>query len=180
MTKIVHIDNKHSPTQGNSVTSPGRKSQTVDRLTAYFASILRVQAQQVRADANVLELGADSIMLVEAQRWLREQFGCSIEVRQFFEDLNTIERIAAYVDAQPVSASNPALPQQAEGNATRRAIPAPAFAASEAAHAIDFDLMQSQLALAADVIEAQNRAIIASLGMGVTPAGAASTIERGT
>ena len=68
---------------------------TQTRLVRYFAAMLRVPQSEVRTDVSVLELGADSIMLVEAQRWLRDEFGCDIEVKAFFENLNSIQTIAA-------------------------------------------------------------------------------------
>ena len=140
---------------------------TQTRLVRYFAAMLRVPQSEVRTDVSVLELGADSIMLVEAQRWLRDEFGCEIEVKAFFENLNSIQTIAAHV------ALHARTPDQHAG----QVLPSPDHRlsrnvqqAKEATNArlssADYSLMQSQLALALEVIEQQNNLMIAKMKNG--------------
>lgn len=127
-----------------------------DELADFFATLLRVPREALSTSTHVLELGADSIMLLEARTWIEARHGSRIEIRRFFEDLNTIDAIAAFLATQPPAA----------GEAARTASPGePAAPATAAGHpgtaAAGFDLMRAQLALVADVIEAQNRAIAA-------------------
>lgn len=120
-------------------------------MTRYFASILRVPVQQIDTSVHILELGVDSIMLIEAQRWMKSRFGCVIEVQQLFEDLNTIDRLAAHVAAlHPAASSAAVVPPESM----------PARPLNRAASGHDYGLLRSQLALIGDVIDAQNRLLM--------------------
>lgn len=136
-------------------------------LVGHFARMLRVPAADIDCDAHILELGVDSIMLVEAQQWLSTRFGCRIEIARFFEELHTINRIAAFVGASAPQAS--ALSIAASAEADRGDAPAASGGRAgtrPAARAADFALMRSQLALVIEVIEAQNRVLRDSEGHG--------------
>ena len=44
------------------------------------------------------KLGADSIIIVDAVRVIEETYGLKIAIRQFFEELTTLEALATYID----------------------------------------------------------------------------------
>ncbi|WP_062207109.1 acyl carrier protein [Aureimonas sp. AU12] len=129
-----------------------------DDLAAYFATLLRVSRGSISTSANVLDLGADSIMLLEARSWIEVRYGRRIEIRQFFEDLNTIDAIAAFLaesgaEADAASGADPETPAPVS---RAGAVPMPGAALAGSAPA-DIRLMRAQLAMVAAVIEAQNR-----------------------
>ncbi len=127
----------------------GPKSEILGR----FSEMLKVPGNTIDCDMHVLELGADSIMLIEAQRWLKARFGLVVEVPQFFEELNTINRIAAFIEAEAEAGSDrQAVLQTGHHQADRPS-------AGEPWHEVqgELSLLRSQLVLVADVIEAQNR-----------------------
>ncbi|MEA5506769.1 beta-ketoacyl synthase N-terminal-like domain-containing protein, partial [Halotia wernerae UHCC 0503] len=47
---------------------------------------------------NFLDLGADSISLLEAVKSLEKTFGLKVEIRQFFEELQTIDGLITYLE----------------------------------------------------------------------------------
>jgi acyl carrier protein len=122
-----------------------------------FSAMLKVPQVSVDCDVHVLELGVDSIMLIEAQQWLQSHFGCRIEVPQFFEELNTINKIASFIQAERANSgekteSTEPLPRSDQ----RRRSRSPASDAPDGERR-DFNLLRAQLMLVADVVEAQNR-----------------------
>ncbi|MBB3996734.1 acyl carrier protein [Aureimonas pseudogalii] len=127
-----------------------------DDLAEYFATLLRVSRGAISTSANVLDLGADSIMLLEARGWIESRYGRRIEIRQFFEELNTIDAIAAFLAETGAEAStwsdSGAPPPVARESILQR--PGAALAGAGSA---DIRLMRAQLAMVAEVIEAQNR-----------------------
>ena len=126
-------------------------------LTAYFAALLRLPADRIATDTNLLDLGADSIMLIEAQRHAETRFGLSIPIQRFFEcDRNTIDRLAAHIRD---TATAPVPVQGIEDDAARAARFAPPRRSPEPPSSVRA-LMQAQLALAAETIEAQNRLLL--------------------
>jgi acyl carrier protein len=138
------------------MTATTEISRITTELADYFASVLRTPRQQIVTDVHILELGVDSIMLVEAQRWLKVRFGCRVEVQQFFEELHTIDRLAAFLAvAQVEPGAEPhdrMMLQQASGQAA--SIPVPARTDMQHNR---YALLRSQLSLLREVIEAQNR-----------------------
>ncbi len=137
----------------------------------YFASVLRMSRQQIVTDIHILELGVDSIMLVEAQRWIKVRFGCLVEVPQFFEELNTIDRLAAFLaDKKAEIAAEPddrILAKQESASSVRAAaIPAPETADMQNTR---YTLLRSQLSLLHEVIEAQNRLLTTLHNTGTKP-----------
>lgn len=125
-------------------------------LTAYFAALLRLPADRIATDTNLLDLGADSIMLIEAQRHAETRFGLSIPIQRFFDDLNTIDRLADHIRD---TATAPVPVQGIEDDAARAARLAPPRRSPEPSISVRA-LMQAQLALAAETIEAQNRLLL--------------------
>ncbi|BCL39996.1 non-ribosomal peptide synthetase/type I polyketide synthase [Nostoc sp. MS1] len=53
---------------------------------------------ELNVHVNFLDLGADSISLLEAVRSLEKTFGIKVEIRQFFEDLQTVDSLITYLE----------------------------------------------------------------------------------
>ncbi|MEM6797342.1 MAG: aminotransferase class III-fold pyridoxal phosphate-dependent enzyme, partial [Acidobacteriota bacterium] len=76
-----------------------RRSLALARLRETLAELLRLEVAAVDVDAPFLEMGADSILLVEAVRVVEHRFGVKTSIRQFFEELTTIRALADFVAA---------------------------------------------------------------------------------
>ncbi|MCZ2208054.1 acyl carrier protein, partial [Cylindrospermopsis raciborskii] len=48
--------------------------------------------------SSLLEMGADSIAMMEAVAKIKKTYGVPIAIRQFFEDLTNIDALATYID----------------------------------------------------------------------------------
>lgn len=70
------------------------------KLTALIANILKIDANSIDVQSPFLEMGADSIVLVEAIRTIENTFGIKIAIRQLFEEFTTIEALAIYIDSK--------------------------------------------------------------------------------
>ncbi|WP_404384166.1 MupA/Atu3671 family FMN-dependent luciferase-like monooxygenase [Caenispirillum salinarum] len=92
--------------------------------------------ETVDPDANLIEVGIDSLILMTARQQITETFGIEIPISHFFEDLDTLRKIAAHLEARSArlaGAPAPAAAAAREGltcSITARRAPAPAAAAS--------------------------------------------------
>lgn len=88
---------------------------------ALVAEMLRERPDEVPLDVPFLEMGADSLVLVQAARRLDEQFGVKVEIRQFFEEIVSVSALADYIaDRMPAPAPTASLatvPSQATAKA---------------------------------------------------------------
>ncbi|WP_347252582.1 MupA/Atu3671 family FMN-dependent luciferase-like monooxygenase, partial [Legionella sp.] len=61
------------------------------------AKLLGAKPQELDSNSSLLELGADSIVLVEAIEMVEKLFQLKLSVRQLFEEFNTLSALAAYI-----------------------------------------------------------------------------------
>lgn len=94
----------------------GRREDILDDLRASVASLIRAEVSEVNVELPFLEMGADSLVLVEAVRVIENRYGLKLAIRRFFEDLSTISAVADFVDSN--------LPEDSSAGAA--ATPAPA------------------------------------------------------
>jgi glutamate-1-semialdehyde-2,1-aminomutase len=90
-----------APTAEMAHTAPvkhDRRGAIVESLRSMVAEMLHVPAAEIDAQARFLDMGADSIMFVEAVRRMQQTYGVRIAIRSFFENLTNIELLAAYID----------------------------------------------------------------------------------
>ena len=85
---------KHRDT-GLKTTSSARISST---LRSLVAKLLQIKSEEIDANATFLELGTDSLLLLEIMQSIKSNFGVKVEVQQFFEELETIETLANYIE----------------------------------------------------------------------------------
>ena len=94
-----------APNQAPMQISPFLQSRHLDRRSQILA-LLQDQVGKslvgagigVDPQASFLELGADSINLFETIQIVDKTFGIKVSVRQFFEELSTLEALATYLD----------------------------------------------------------------------------------
>ncbi|MCB0167234.1 MAG: amino acid adenylation domain-containing protein, partial [Anaerolineae bacterium] len=73
------------------------------KLQGIIAGLLHIAPTEINIHTPFLEMGSDSLILMEAIRVIEKRFGLRLAVRQFFEELSTIESLAHYISryAQP-------------------------------------------------------------------------------
>ncbi|CAM3276101.1 MULTISPECIES: non-ribosomal peptide synthetase [Saccharibacillus] len=87
-----------------------------ERLIQLIAKTARMEPHTLDTRENLIELGADSIILTDVNSYIREEFRVDIPLTLFFEELTSIAEIAAYIEPRY------------EGNSAIPAIPdSPAF-----------------------------------------------------
>ncbi|MCL6459196.1 MAG: aminotransferase class III-fold pyridoxal phosphate-dependent enzyme, partial [Gorillibacterium sp.] len=69
----------------------------VDRLTSLIATTARMDPNRINRYDNLIELGADSIILTDVNSYIREEFRVEIPLTLFFEQLTTVADISEYI-----------------------------------------------------------------------------------
>lgn len=76
------------------------------RILTMVANLLAMDADKIDASAPLLEIGADSLILMQAVGRIENEFAIKIPVRAFFENLTTIEAVAAHINQYLTKQSN--------------------------------------------------------------------------
>jgi glutamate-1-semialdehyde-2,1-aminomutase len=110
MNAPVTMNHNHSATadvlhQQNETNHAIKRDKIISHLLPLIARWLHLNhLDEIDIHANFLDLGADSITLLEAVRSLEKTFGVKVEVRQFFEELQTIAGLITYLEQHlPIS-----------------------------------------------------------------------------
>ncbi len=74
--------------------------EILPRLRELVAHAFHSEASQIDPDADLLALGADSMILLEVAKKVEGAFGVSLEVGEVFRDARTIRAIATLLEAQ--------------------------------------------------------------------------------
>ncbi|MBG1267392.1 non-ribosomal peptide synthetase/type I polyketide synthase [Nostoc sp. WHI] len=70
----------------------------VSKLHFFIVNLLKAEASEVDFYAPFLEIGADSLMLIDAINYIDITYGIKITISQLFEELTTIYAVASYID----------------------------------------------------------------------------------
>lgn len=96
-----------------------RRDAVVSMLASLFATLFGRDASELDTETPLIELGADSLFLLQASQAVAEKFKVKVPFRLLLEDLSTIEALASYLDAKlpesfapapPATSSAPAAP----------------------------------------------------------------------
>lgn len=129
-----------------------RKELLTGKLKELFEDASGIEIDGASTDMNFIEIGFDSLLLTQIATNLKKEFNVSITFRKLFEEYNTIDSLASYLDAslpsgayQPQGAA-PVASHQPVYNHT--AVPAP-VAANPALDMIQqqIQMLASQLAM---------------------------------
>jgi acyl transferase domain-containing protein/glutamate-1-semialdehyde aminotransferase len=98
-----------------------KQTSTVDgtliKLVEIIATTMRVNPDDVNVDESLIDLGADSLVLLNAVQIIKDTYNVSIPISEVFKDLNTLRKIAHFiVDQTPADTTSPAQ-TQASGTA---------------------------------------------------------------
>ncbi|MBF0153072.1 MAG: amino acid adenylation domain-containing protein [Magnetococcales bacterium] len=91
-----------APESANMTPPPqvAPRHRVFELLQRKIAHQLRAQPEEVTAHTPFLELGADSLMLMEILQYIDRQFGVRIAIRRIFEDLATPAAVADLIAQQ--------------------------------------------------------------------------------
>ncbi|HEV7589821.1 MAG TPA: amino acid adenylation domain-containing protein, partial [Longimicrobium sp.] len=85
---------------GTESIQAGRASRITARVTDVFARLLGMEAAELDPSASFLELGTDSLLLMQASRNLESAFGLRIPFRRLLDGLDTIEALSAHLERE--------------------------------------------------------------------------------
>jgi len=63
-----------------------------------FSELLGVDEDAFGVDKTFLELGADSLLLLQASQAIQDKFGVTIPLRRFLEELPTVDALTEYLE----------------------------------------------------------------------------------
>lgn len=129
------------------------QNELLAELQKMLAGLLQVNPEEVDPDTNLLDLGADSLLLLNAIQTIKERHGVTIAVADVFRDLCNLRAIANYVSdrkVQPVAAP-PVEERQRVAEVNREAFEVSPQGAGDIRALIDrqLSIMNQQLALLA-------------------------------
>ncbi|MBA3948611.1 MAG: 6-deoxyerythronolide-B synthase, partial [Acidobacteria bacterium] len=85
---------------------PGRRDAVLGVLRKYIAELLQAPESEINIHLPFLEMGANSLVMVDAIGLVEKEYGLKLAIRRFFEDLSTIDALAGYIDdALPVESA---------------------------------------------------------------------------
>ena len=88
----------------NDVPKKAQVESILFTLTDIFSSLLRTSAEAIDPDAQLIEMGADSLILVSGVNSIQNEFGLKLEIQQLFEELTSLRAVAAYIASHAASA----------------------------------------------------------------------------
>jgi len=77
-----------------------RKAEILDHLKSLVAAALHEQPGSLNIQQPFIEMGADSLLMAEIVHKIEKQYKLRFTINQLFEEINTLERMAAYIDQQ--------------------------------------------------------------------------------
>jgi len=103
------------PHAGNGGTTAS-SSPVLLRVSELFAGLLGRAPTDVDGGRTFLELGADSLLLMQASRGIEGAFGVRIPFRRLMEELSTVGDLAAHLERSLPAPPEPAPPSRAGGS----------------------------------------------------------------
>lgn len=101
MTKNIFWSEGNSMNTKKTVDLKTKQGEKVLlNLAKIIADITRVELEEVEVDSPLVDLGIDSLDLLNAVQVIKDTYQVSIPISEVFSDLNTIRKIAHYVSDQ--------------------------------------------------------------------------------
>src|SRR6266700_6606790 len=96
----------------NGLQTSDRRQRIVAALTEMLAKLFGRNVSEVDANASMVDLGGDSLFLLQASNAIREKFKVKVPFRLLLEEISTIHSLASYLDQKlppdPVASVKPA------------------------------------------------------------------------
>ena len=80
-------------------STPRRRDTILSILRTTVSGLLQLDPVALDVSTPFLEMGADSIVLIEAIQTIEKTFGVKLSIRQMFEEFTTLDALATCVDA---------------------------------------------------------------------------------
>ncbi|MDX6528654.1 MAG: hypothetical protein QOH41_944 [Blastocatellia bacterium] len=132
-------------------TKQVRRNAILDDLRIRIAALIQADVSELNVQLPFLEMGADSLVLVEAIRMIENEYGLKLAIRRFFEDLSTIEAVAEFI------VSN--LPERTSSSVAQEGMAPPALAPSDTSSASYSSEPRTDALAIEQVLIEQNRTI---------------------
>ncbi len=87
-----------SDESGSPRTDESRKTRILAMLTTEFQALSSADLSKVGPDATFMDMGLDSLYLLQAVQSVEKRFGIRIPFHQLIQDLNTLNELAEYLD----------------------------------------------------------------------------------
>jgi len=81
-----------------TIASAARHEKILTGLKKIINELTGVEPDAIDAHTTYFEMGVSSLLLIQANRAIEEQFGVQIALAQFFDELKTLDMMAAYLD----------------------------------------------------------------------------------
>jgi amino acid adenylation domain-containing protein/non-ribosomal peptide synthase protein (TIGR01720 family) len=103
-TSEIKIMTGYTPATNHTIakTQLQQDETLLARLRHLVAKLLKSPPEDIDVSAPFLEMGADSIVLIDAIRQIENTFGVKISIRQLFEELTTLNALASYIEQNVV------------------------------------------------------------------------------
>src|SRR5687767_3529000 len=88
------------------MTQTSTSSTTLNALLALFEDRFALKPDQVQPDRSFMQMGADSLSLLQISMLLKQRFGVNIPFRLLFDELSTPASVAAFIEK-----NRPAVPE---------------------------------------------------------------------
>jgi len=95
----------------NSPQNQNKKQKIISELSVLVSNLLRIPLAEVDCRTPLLEMGADSLVLLDAVREIENTYGLKISINQLFEVWSTIEALGTHIaekspDTNPLESSS--------------------------------------------------------------------------
>ncbi|SHM21866.1 type I polyketide synthase [Mucilaginibacter sp. OK098] len=148
-TTIVTETEQVTPIQQEQTISQQslmRKELLTGKLKELFEDASGIEIDNASTDMNFIEIGFDSLLLTQIATNLKKEFNVPITFRKLFEEYNTIDLLAAHLDANlPTGAFQPQSAPVANHQPVYNTTAAPAPVAANPA----LDMIQQQIQMLA-------------------------------
>ncbi|MGN7610531.1 amino acid adenylation domain-containing protein [Magnetococcales bacterium HHB-1] len=129
-----------------------------------------------------LEMGANSLILMEVQRAVENTFGITISIPQFFEELTTIDALVTYIDQNLSQESpTPSTPERSEPTPPQISIPQPITQMpGDIPHELE-QIFTNQIEITSQALRnvvAEQLKFLKSQGLAISPQMVQSTLEQ--
>ncbi|MEO5330728.1 MAG: amino acid adenylation domain-containing protein [Magnetococcus sp. YQC-5] len=100
LVKPMHQQNQTDPSATTLTSQLSHHQRILEPLQQQIAKHLRANPEEVTPHTPLLELGADSLILMEILQYIDREFGVKIDIRRIFEDLSTPAAVAEHIAQQ--------------------------------------------------------------------------------
>jgi iturin family lipopeptide synthetase A len=139
------------PIQPLPASAPAPRRDLLPELIALVAEVLHASPEELGPDTPFLEMGADSVAMLQAVRRIERAYGVRIPVRQLFSELPDLRRLAEFLaERLPAPAGPPATTPLTGGPEPEPAAPSAAGASNDALERIvarQLEILRETMAL---------------------------------